>query len=78
MKSILTSNLPIEQAIDNVLQKTENDILLTLKNSSIESKETLNNSLSKLEGEFDKIISDGKKEADKIEKQIIKKNRPYL
>ncbi len=71
MKSILTSNLPIEQAIDNVLQKTENDILLILKNSSTESKETLDNSLSKLEGEFDKIISDGKKEADKIEKQII-------
>ena len=67
----MTSNLPIEQAIDNVLQKTENDILLTLKNSSTESKETLDNSLSKLEGEFDKIISDGKKEADKIEKQII-------
>jgi len=71
VKSILTSNLPIEQAIDNVLQKTENDILLILKNSSTESKETLDNSLSKLEGEFDKIISDGKKEADKIEKQII-------
>ncbi len=67
----MTSNLPIEQAIDNVLQKTENDILLTLKNSSTESKETLDNSLSKLEGEFNKIISDGKKEADKIEKQII-------
>jgi len=67
----LTSNSPIEQAIDNVLQKTENDILLTLKNSNTESKETLDNSLSKLEGEFDKIISDGKKEADKIEKQII-------
>jgi V/A-type H+-transporting ATPase subunit E len=67
----LTSNPPIEQAIDNVLQKTENDILLTLKNSSTESKGTLDNSLSKLEGEFDKIISDGKKEADKIEKQII-------
>ena len=67
----MTSNPPIEQAIDNVLQKTENEILLTLKNSSTESKETLDNSLSKLEGEFDKIISDGKKEADKIEKQII-------
>jgi len=67
----LTSNLSLEQAIDTVLQKTENEILLTLKNSSTKSKETLDNSLSKLEGEFDKIISDGKKEADKIEKQII-------
>ena len=67
----MTSNLSLEQAIDTVLQKTENDILLNLKNSSIKSKETLDNSLSKLEGEFDKIISDGNKEADKIEKQII-------
>jgi len=67
----LTSNLSLEQAIDTVLQKTENDILLNLKNSSTKSKETLDNSLSKLEGEFDKIISDGNKEADKIEKQII-------
>ena len=67
----MSSNLSLEQAIDTVLQKTENEILLTLKNSSTESKETLDNSLSKLEEEFDKIISDGKKEADKIEKQII-------
>jgi len=67
----LTSNLSLEQSIDTVLQKTEKDILLNLKNSSIKSKETLDNSLSTLEGEFDKIISDGNKEADKIEKQII-------
>ena len=67
----MTSNLSLEQAIDTVLQKTENDILLNLKNSSTKSKETLDNSLSTLEGEFDKIISDGNKEADKIEKQII-------
>ncbi len=67
----MTSNLSLEQSIDTVLQKTEKDILLNLKNSSIKSKETLDNSLSTLEGEFDKIISDGNKEADKIGKQII-------
>jgi V/A-type H+-transporting ATPase subunit E len=67
----LTSNPSLEQAIDNVLQKTENDIISIIKNSSTKSKETLDNSLSILEEEFDKIISDGKKEADKIEKQII-------
>ena len=67
----MTSNLSLEQAIDNVLQKTGNDILSIIKNSNTQSKETLDNSLSTLEGEFDKIISDGKKEADKIEKQII-------
>ena len=31
----------------------------------------LDDSLPKLEQEYDKIISDGKKEADKIEKQIV-------
>ncbi len=67
----MTSNPSLEQAIDNVLQKTENDIISIIKNSSTKSKETLDNSLSILEEEFDKIISDGKKEADKIEKQII-------
>ncbi len=67
----MTSNPSLEQAIDNVLQKTEDDIISIIKNSSIKSKETLDNSLSTLEEEFDKIISDGKKEADKIEKQII-------
>ncbi len=67
----MTSNPSLEQAIDNVLQKTENDIISITKNSSTKSKETLDNSLSILEEEFDKIISDGKKEADKIEKQII-------
>ncbi|MFB5616478.1 MAG: V-type ATP synthase subunit E, partial [Nitrosopumilus sp.] len=31
----------------------------------------LDDAVPKLEGEFDKIVADGKKEADKIEKQII-------
>ena len=51
--------------------KTEKEVLLDLKNSGLDSQQTLDNSLPKLEQEFDKIISDGKKEADKIEKQII-------
>ncbi len=68
---MLASNSSLEQAIDKILEKTEKEILLDLKNSSSESKHTLDNSLTKLEQEYDKIISDGKKEADKIEKQII-------
>jgi len=68
---VLASNSSLEQAIDKILDKTEKEFLLDLKNSSSESKHTLDNSLSKLEQEYDKIISDGKKEADKIEKQII-------
>ena len=65
------SNSPIEQSIDKILDKTEKAILSDLKNAGSNSKQTLDDSLPKLEQEYDKIISDGKKEANKIEKQII-------
>jgi len=67
----LTPNSSLEQAIDKILGKTEKEIFLDLKNADSDSKKILDNSLSKLEQDYDKIISDGKKEADKIEKQII-------
>ena len=66
----MVSNSSLEQAIDKILEKTEKEILLDLKNSDSTSKQTLDDSLSKLELEYDQIISNGKKEADKIEKQI--------
>ncbi len=64
-------NSTLEQSIDKILKKTEKEILVDLENSGSDSKQTLDNSLPKLEQEFDKIISDGKKEANKIEKQIV-------
>jgi len=67
----LASNSSLGQAIDKIVKKTENEILSDLENSGLESKQTLDNSLSKLEQEYDKIISDGNKESDKIEKQIV-------
>jgi len=67
---VLVSDLALEQAIDKILKKTETEFLLDLQNSSSDSKQVLDDSLPKLEQEYDKIISDGKKEADKIEKQI--------
>lgn len=67
----MTPNSSLEQAIDKILGKTEKEIFLDLKNADSDSKKILDNSLSKLEQDYDKIISDGKKEADKIEKQII-------
>ncbi len=67
----MTSNSSLGQAIDKIINKTENEILSDLENSGLESKQTLDNSLPKLEQEYDKIISDGNKEADKIEKQIV-------
>ena len=68
---MLASNSSLEQAIDKIVKKTEKKILSDLENSGSDSKQTLDNSLPKLEQEYDKIISDGNKEADKIEKQIV-------
>ena len=61
----------LAKSIDKILEKTEKEILVNLGNSFSDAKQTLDDSIPKLEQEFDKIISDGKKEADKIEKQII-------
>ncbi len=61
----------LDKSIDKILEKTEKEILANLENSFSNTKQTLDDSIPKLEQEFDKIISDGKKEADKIEKQII-------
>ena len=61
----------LAKSIDKILEKTEKEILANLENSFSDTKQTLYDSIPKLEQEFDKIISDGKKEADKIEKQII-------
>ena len=68
---MLTSTSSLEQAIDKIIDKTEKEILSDLENASSQSKQTLDDSQPKLEQEYDKIISDGKKEADKIGKQII-------
>jgi len=66
----LTDSL-LAKSIDKILEKTEKEILANLEHSFSDAKQTLDDSIPKLEQEFDKIISDGKKEAGKIEKQII-------
>ncbi len=65
------SNSALEQTIDKILTQTEKDVLSNIHSALSESNKTLDDSISKLEREYDKIISDGKKEADKIEKQLI-------
>ena len=70
-RPLLTTNLALEGTIDKILKNTENDILSSLKSALDDSQQNLDDSVTKLETEYDKIISDGKKEADKIEKQII-------
>ena len=67
----LGSNSALESTIDKILKNTEENILTSIKSALEESKQTLDDAGPKLEAEYDKIISDGKKEADKIGKQII-------
>ncbi|NIQ06580.1 MAG: V-type ATP synthase subunit E [Candidatus Korarchaeota archaeon] len=66
----MASEAALEQTIDKVLNKTESEILSGLKSSLEDAKKSLDDSLPKLEREYDKIVADGKKEADKIEKQL--------
>ncbi len=67
----MASDSALEQTIDKILGQTEKEILSKLDESLSESKKTLDDALPKLEQEYDKIIADGKKEADKIEKQVV-------
>jgi len=67
----LTSDPKLEQTIDKILNQAEAELLLSIKNSLEESQQTLTNSQTTLDQEYDRIISDGKKEADKLEKQIV-------
>ena len=67
----MTTNLALEGTIDKILKNTENDVLSNLKSALDDSQQNLDDSITKLESEYDKIVSDGRKEADKIEKQIV-------
>jgi V/A-type H+-transporting ATPase subunit E len=66
----LVSNSALESTIDKILKNTEQDILANIKSGLDDSQQNLDAAIPRLESEYDKIISDGKKEADKIQKQI--------
>ena len=66
----MTSSPALEKTVDKILNQSENELLFSLKQSLDDSKNTLSNSLSTLEQEYDRILADGKKEADKLQKQI--------
>ena len=67
----MVSSPALEKTVDNILNQSENELIASLKQSLDESKNTLTKSLSSLEQEYDRIIAEGKKEADKLQKQII-------
>ncbi len=65
------ANSALETTISKILEQTEKSVISNVESALNESLKTLDDSVPKLEQEYDKIIADGKKEADKIEKQII-------
>ena len=67
----MSSNSALESTIDQVLERNSVEFSQSLKNSLTDAQKTLSDSLPMLEEEYEKILSDGKKEADKIEKQIV-------
>ena len=67
----MSSNSGLESTIDQVLERNSSEFSQSLKNSLTDAQKTLSDSLPMLEEEYEKIFADGKKEADKIEKQII-------
>ena len=67
----MASDSALERTIDKILSQTESNILSSLNKALTESQQKLENSTKTLEQEYDQIINDGKKEADKIEKQIM-------
>ena len=67
----MVSDSRLEATIDKILHKTEEDVLSSLNDSLTESKETLANSQKSLEQEYNRIVDEGKKEAEKIHKQIV-------
>jgi V/A-type H+-transporting ATPase subunit E len=67
----LTSDSRLENTISKILKQTETENLSSLKQSFEESLEILTKSQTSLEEEYDRIITEGKKEAEKIDKQII-------
>jgi V/A-type H+-transporting ATPase subunit E len=70
-KMPIMADSSLEKTIDQVLEKNRSQLLESLKSSLSESQEKLSVSLTELENEYAKIISEGQKEAEKIEQQII-------
>ena len=68
---MILTNSTITATIDKILNQTEKAILSDISGELGNSHQKLDDSVSTLEAEYDKIIADGKKEADKIEKQIV-------
>ncbi|WKT58551.1 hypothetical protein QVH35_04005 [Candidatus Nitrosotenuis chungbukensis] len=59
------SDSALERTVEKIIHNTEEQILSNLKQALKSSQDALANSHVSLEQEYDRIISEGKKEAEK-------------
>lgn len=67
----MSSTAELETTIDKILDSTRQRILAEAKSALKESQTRLSGSLSMLESEYEKIVSDGRKESGKVARQIV-------
>jgi V/A-type H+/Na+-transporting ATPase subunit E len=68
---IMNSPTPLERTIDQVITKKESEILTELNKYYIESINNVDSSKSRIEGEYQNIISNAEKKAENLKRQVI-------
>ena len=74
----MVADSKLEVTVDKILSQSETELLSSLQKSRDESIEILSKSQPSLEQEYDRIIDEGKKEAEKIEKHVKIKAKSKL
>ena len=61
----------LERTVEKILQNTQDQTVSSLTEALKASQSMLSNSQASMEQEYDKILAEGKKESEKLEKQIV-------
>ena len=67
----MATNEKLEQSIDKVIRTYKTQLVSDLQSTLDDTQRNLDDSVVTLEQEYDKIISDGNKEADKLKRQLV-------
>ena len=66
-----TAEPALQRTVDRILDQTGDSIMGMLKESAADALSLLDGASSGLQADHDKILSDGRKEAEKIKRQIV-------
>ncbi|MDA7941186.1 MAG: V-type ATP synthase subunit E family protein [Nitrosopumilus sp.] len=67
----MASNPELERSIDRVVSRAGDAMVAGLAGAGEAARRSLDEAGPSLEAEYDRIISDGKKEADKVSRQLV-------